>query len=111
MAKRKLISINGLGTTGSGSALSFNPPTQQVGFTVSVIQGSTKAVLRAQASIDGIRWTNLGAAATTFRSTQAGTIVSATAAYPFTQARLVCTSLTTSAGATAEKVYGVIIAK
>ena len=87
------ISLKGATTTGAGTAVAIFPPSTAVSFVASAAGSTEDYSVRAQVSIDRNTWTNAGGAATTFTSTQDGTIARATAGVQFTYARLIVTVL------------------
>lgn len=72
--------------------------------------GSTKCSVRAQVQLGSgsTRWTSIGTAATTAKSTQGGILFTSTSATPFNRARLLLVTRTTGSGAGADAVSGSI---
>lgn len=92
-------------TTGPGEAIALEQPTDRFSIACT-IDGSTKCAVRLQGSIDGVNWTSLGSAASTYTSTQDGRIDNSTSSRLVSQVRLLVTTL--PAG---RKVSGWIAAK
>lgn len=85
---------------------------QKVSFAVTFPGGgATKCSVRAQVKGPGpgTVWTSIGSAASTIKSTQAGTAFTSTSATPFVQARLLLVTRSTSAGASVDSVSGWIV--
>lgn len=82
------------GTTGPGDAIVLDRPTNLFSIACT-LDGSTKCAVRLQGSVDGLNWTNLGSAASTYTSTQDGAIrsVSSTAVGIVSHVRLNVTTL------------------
>jgi hypothetical protein len=71
--------------------------------------GSTKCSVRVQVQGPGsasTRWTSIGSAATTIKSTQAGTAFTSTSATPFVRARLLLVTRSTGSGSGGDTVSG-----
>jgi hypothetical protein len=72
--------------------------------------GTTKCSVRAQVQLGSgsTRWTSIGAAATTAKSTQGGVLLTSTSATPFNRCRLLLITRTTGSGAGVDAVSGSI---
>lgn len=71
--------------------------------------GSTKCSVRVQVqgpNSGSTRWTSIGSAATTIKSTQAGTAFTSTSATPFVKARLLLVTRSTAAGSNPDTISG-----
>jgi hypothetical protein len=106
------LSLKAVGTTNTaGRAVTMGRTgRQQVVFSVGFPGGgSTKCSVRAQVQGPGsgsTRWTSIGSAATTIKSTQAGLPFKSTSATPFSRARLLLVTRTTGATSAADTVSG-----
>lgn len=100
-------SLLGASSTGAGTVIALAMPTDRFSIACT-LAGSTKCSVRLQGSVDGLNWTNLGAAASTYSSTNDGRIDNTTSARLVSHVRLSVVTLTT--GAT-RKVTGWIAAK
>lgn len=79
--------------TATGTTVALRKPCRAFGIVVTVAN-STKASVRAQGSVDGLTWTDLGAQATTFAASgQFGS----TSAIPYSFARVKQTAMLTKA--------------
>lgn len=109
---RGLLSLARVGTTNTaGRAVPMGYlARQKVSFAVSFPGGgSTKCSVRVQVQGPGsgsTRWTSIGSAATTIKSTQAGLPFTSTSATPFTRVRLVLVTRSTGATSAADTVSG-----
>ena len=102
LTNRGTLTLKGASSTGPGDAIHLGWLTrQQVSFAVTFPGGTTSVSVRAQVKGPGpgATWTNIGSAASTIGSSQAGTAFNATSATPFAWARLNLVSLTTSTAA------------
>lgn len=111
LSQRGNISLARVSSTNTaGRAVSVGPyGRQQVIFSVAFPGGgSTKCSVRAQVRGPGpsTRWTSIGAAATTLKSTQGGLTFKSTSATPFTMARLLLVTRSTSATANPDTISG-----
>lgn len=105
------MSLKAVATTNTGgSAISLGAlARQKVVFSVRFPGGgSTKCSVRAQVQGPGpsTRWTSIGSAATTVKSTQAGLSFTSTSATPFTKVRLLLVTRTTAATALPDTISG-----
>lgn len=78
-------------STGPGESVYLKEAVGQFSMAVRVAS-STKCAVRLQGSLDGIRWTDLGAAASTYTSTQLGIVRNTTSAVLYDHVRLNVTS-------------------
>lgn len=93
--------LNVATTNTPGRTVEFATPVSKALFSVARTAGaSTQCSVRVEIQGPGpsTRWTQLGAAATTVRSTQSGTGFTSTSSTPFTKARLRLITRSTGAG-------------
>lgn len=89
-----------LNTTSTGAQTGRTVMLRKVGgatrFSAQVtLTASTKASFRMQGSLDGVTWTNLGSAASTFSSTSASQTMTSTSTVAFTKVRVNQVSMVT----------------
>jgi hypothetical protein len=103
------MSLQGTATTNTaGKSVTFRTPVSKALFSVAFPGGggTTKCSVRVEIQGPGpsTRWTQIGTAATTVKSTQSGTAFYSTSAIPFTKARLRLITRSTGSGAGADAV-------